>query len=275
MRYILLALLAYATSVQASGTLAVYDVTAKRYVYESNIYRVSSMASITKLMTAMVVLDADQDLTELVPVRGREQSSRIRQRDRISRQDLLELTLVSSDNLAANTLLEHYPGGVTAGIRAMNLLAHKIGAEKTTYVDASGLQAGNTTTAADLVKILLLADTYPVIREMSSKRNSEISVQRSDRNRTWYSRVQSLATNPYAKEHTSFDILVAKTGLTRAAGWCFAVLLEADRRRYVIITLGNTTKESRRKSLDFAVSKISRSHLLLLQDYDAGYNTLY
>lgn len=258
MRYFILALLlSIATPTWSAPTLVVYDMSRDKYVTQNNADAVISIASITKLATVIVVLEARQDLTQILKTRGRERSSRISSGMLLSRLDLIELTLVTSDNLAANTLIENYPGGKSAGLAAMNALAQRLNLKATRYVDASGLNSANTSTAQDLIKILNHASRHEIIRQFSQQDALDITVTKRSKKKTWVEHIRGLATNPYLRSPQTFDVVVAKTGYTTAAGWCLAMLIEIDGQRFSVVSTGNASKDQRKAVLDQAIEKLT------------------
>lgn len=273
-KFLAVLLLCSATVSAHSQLLVVYDLDRKTYVEGRYADSVISIASITKLATAMVVIDAQQDLDQKLPVRGRESSNRISLGVTLTRAELLELLLVTSDNLAAETLLYYYPGGRDSGLQAMNDLAKKIGARDTTYVDASGINSGNKSTAADLIKILDRSSQYDLIRQFSNQNGLELTVVRTSKKRTWIERVIGRATNPYARDPQTFKTVVGKTGYTRAAGFCLAMIVEINDRRYALISAGNVSREARKNTLDRALGRLSLGQLES-QFRDDGYSSLY
>ena len=157
-----------------------------------------SIASITKLMTAMVVLDANQDLEE--NIKG------------TTRLELLQLMLVKSDNKAAETLCENFPGGRNACVSSMNFKAWNLGLRDTHYADPSGLNIMNVSTAQELVKIVLASSEYPVIVKASN--TSEGRIKKKKRYFAFHN------TNPLV---ASKDFIVSKTGYIRASGGCIVM----------------------------------------------------
>ena len=214
-----------------------------------------SIASMTKLMTVLAVIESYQDLDEMLTVTGRERSSRIRRGWKISRQDLIELTLVNSDNLAARTLLTNYPGGLDAGITAMNLIADRIGARDSTFVGPSGLLDGNRSTVSDIVKITVEASRHKIFTDMANKERSDIRAERRvSRTKKIMQWVKGNNTNPFSHEENDFSIIAAKTGLTSAAGWCLTMMIKYQGKTYALVTTGNSNKEARRRMADYLIS---------------------
>lgn len=244
-----------------SQLLVIYDLERKVFIEGQQADMIISIASITKLATAMAVIDAGQDLDHKLKIRGKEASNRIHPGLTLTRRELLELLLVTSDNLAAETLLHHYPGGHKSGLSAMNTMANNIGAKDTVFVDASGINSGNKSTAADLIKILDQSSKYDIIRQFSNQDGLDIAIVKTSKKRTWIEKIIGRATNPYARDPQSFTTVVAKTGYTRAAGFCLAMIIEIDKHRYALISAGNPSRASRKDSLDRALGRLSLGQL--------------
>jgi D-alanyl-D-alanine endopeptidase (penicillin-binding protein 7) len=257
-----------------SQSLVIYDLVGKTYIEGKNADMIISIASITKLVTAMILIDAEQDLDQKLKVRGRETSNRIQPGLTLTRRELLELMLVTSDNLAAEALLNYYPGGNKAGLAAMNRLAENTGAKNTVFVDASGINSGNKSTADDLIKILYRSSGYDLIKQFSNQEGLEIDIVKSAKKRTWIEKIIGRATNPYARDPQTFTTVVAKTGYTRAAGFCLAMIIEINQHRYALISTGNQSRATRKDSLDRALSRLSLGQLES-QFRDDGHNGLF
>lgn len=179
-----------------------------------------SIASITKLMTAMVILDSEQDLNETI--------------NGISRKDLLRLMLIKSDNQAADTLCENYPTGRSGCITAMNLKAQLLGLKETRYVDPSGLGVMNVSTAHELVIIVMAASKYPEIVQASNTHRG----QAHKRKRVWTYH----NTNPLV---ATKEFIVSKTGYIRAAGGCIVMMLETKIGQRIVVLLNSRNTHTR------------------------------
>jgi D-alanyl-D-alanine endopeptidase (penicillin-binding protein 7) len=179
-----------------------------------------SIASITKLMTAMVVLDAHQDLDE--KIKG------------VTRKDLLQLMLVKSDNHASETLCENYPSGRSSCISAMNWKAFGLGLYNTHYVDASGLNVMNVSTAQELVKIVIASSQYPEIVEASNTAHGKIKQKKT------YFAFNN--TNPLV---ATKDFIVTKTGYIHASGGCIVMMLDTKIGRRIVVLLNSKNTHTR------------------------------
>ncbi|WP_312926378.1 D-alanyl-D-alanine endopeptidase, partial [Pseudescherichia sp.] len=160
----------------ASGSAMIVDLQTNKVIYASHPDLVRPIASITKLMTAMVVLDAHLPLDERLKVdisqtpEMRGIYSRVRLNSEISRKNMLLLALMSSENRAAASLAHHYPGGYGAFIRAMNAKAKSLGMVNTRFVEPTGLSIHNVSTARDLTRLLIASKQYPLIGQLSTTR---------------------------------------------------------------------------------------------------------
>lgn len=179
-----------------------------------------SIASITKLMTAMVVLDANQDLEEII--------------NGSTRLELLQLMLVKSNNQAAETLCENYPGGRSTCISAMNYKAWNLGLHQTRYADPSGLNVMNVSTAEELVKIVMAASKYSEITKASNMAQGRIKKKKR------YFAFNN--TNPLV---ATKDFIVSKTGYIRASGGCIVMMLDTNIGRRIVVLLNSRNMKTR------------------------------
>jgi D-alanyl-D-alanine endopeptidase (penicillin-binding protein 7) len=183
---------------------------------------VRPIASITKVFTVLTVMDAKQDLSQYI---------RYNNGMMLTRQELIEMALVKSDNHAAELLCKHYQGGYGNCIGDMNANAYKWGLHQTTLVDATGLLPGNTSTATDLLKLLNIAEQNYLVVHASQKTKVEIKVKKK-----WLIFKQ---TNPLVGHKHEF--VVSKTGTTNAAGGCIILTVKTERglRRVVVLASKN------------------------------------
>lgn len=198
--------------------------------------RTLSIASITKLMTAMVILDARQNLAEVLTItsddidRLKGTGSRLPIGARLTREELLHLALMSSENRAASALARHYPGGARGFIEAMNVKARMIGMWTARFVDSTGLDPRNVASAHDLVKLVSAASAYPLIREFSTTDERYVRVGKG---RLRYGNSNGLVREP------DWEVSLSKTGFIREAGRCL-VMQTWIRGEPVIIVLMNS-----------------------------------
>lgn len=196
-----------------------------------NIDTVRSIASISKLVTAMVVLDAKQDLDEKLTT--------------YTRSQLLQLTLVKSDNRAAQTLCEYYPGGTARCIYAMNVKMKTLGLEQTSFFEPTGLSVFNVSTARELIKLVQAAQDYPEIVEASKTSQVKIKLKKK-----WFIFNN---TNPIIGKRHSF--IVSKTGYINASGGCIVMMLDTDIGRRIVVVLGSKNTRTRIPEAEFIAMK--------------------
>lgn len=196
---------------------------------------VTPIASVTKLMTALVVLESGAPLDEWLPVVERHfpaaanAYSRIRPKSEATRKDLVHLAMMSSENYAAYLLARHHPGGYDAFIAAMNAKARELGMLNSRFVDSSGLSDQNVSTATDLMKLANAAFQHELIREVST-RPSQWMRFREPRYGLQYGN-----TNPLVRS-SRWDVLMSKTGYLDAAGRCLVMVVNmADKPRVVVL----------------------------------------
>jgi D-alanyl-D-alanine carboxypeptidase/D-alanyl-D-alanine endopeptidase (penicillin-binding protein 7) len=193
------------------------------------------IASLTKLMTAMVVLDAQQDPNELLRIEAADTDRFRHSRGGVavgtvaSRGSLLELALLASDNRAASALARHYPGGLEAFDSAMQRKIHALGLYSTSIEEPTGLSPNNVSSAQDMVKVLRAAARYPLISQITSQRSRTVLV---DGRRRVVPNTNRLVGAP------GWNVLLSKTGFTNDAGRSLAMRAEAAGRKVTIVLLG-------------------------------------
>ncbi len=254
-------LLAQELDLRASAALVV-DQKSGAALYAKNIDVPTSIASITKLMTAMVTLDAALSMDEEIEVndddvdRLKGTGSRLALGARLTREELLHLALIASENRAASALSRIYPGGRLAFVNAMNRKAREIGMHDSHFVDSTGLNSGNRATAADLVKMVDAAYRYPMIREISSTGSYDVTlpgtqvvkVRKNGKMRKEYRSVQRHVafnnTNSLTRSE-DWDIGVSKTGYINEAGHCLVMQTRIADHRVIIVLLDSIGKWGR------------------------------
>ena len=214
-------------------------------ILEKNADRTQSIASITKLMTAIIVLNAHQDLGEELRLNFKNATTYHTKLPRtlktLSRGELLQLAIVKSDNFAAYTLCENYPGGVDRCIAEMNHEALEFGMYSTHFTDPTGLDQGNQSNARDLVKLVLVASRHPEITEASGKPLVSIQVKK----RWW----DFWNTNSLVRKNSE-NVIVSKTGYIHESGGCVVMLLDTDLGQRVIVLLGSKNTRTRIPELE-------------------------
>jgi D-alanyl-D-alanine endopeptidase (penicillin-binding protein 7) len=222
-------------NIQSTGVL-VFDPATGNTLFSKNADTAAPIASITKIMTAMVVLDAKLAMDEAVEITTEDidliknSSSRLPIGSHFRRDDLMRLALMASDNRAASALGRNYPGGLPAFVAAMNEKARSLGAGNTRYVDSSGLSPGNVSTPADLGKIVAAASGYDLIREYSTTGAVNVQLPESKRKLTFVN------TNALVR-NSDWKIGLSKTGYISEAGKCLVMQAMIANTPVVIVLL--------------------------------------
>ncbi|MFZ6658940.1 D-alanyl-D-alanine endopeptidase [Undibacterium sp. TJN19] len=230
-----------------SSVAYVVDQSSSKVLFEKNSEVSLPIASITKLMTSLVVVEAHQDMDEIIEVTNEDidkekgTSSRLKIGAKLSRSDMLHIALMSSENRAASALGRNYPGGLTAFIAAMNSKAQQLGMSDTHYVDSSGLSSQNRASARDLVKLVNAAYQHPVIRQYST--DSKYVVAPGGRTLE-YGTSNKLVANP------AWEIGLQKTGYIAEAGRCLVMQAIIEGRAIVMVFLDSKGKYSRLADAD-------------------------
>ena len=223
-----------------------YDITEYQMVYNRS--EVRSIASITKLFTATTILRHGLDLDEKVKVTGKA-SGRFSRGAMVPRIDLMRAMLISSDNLAAETLAHSYPGGFDKFISDTNQWVRGTGLTSTKIVDASGLLAGNVSTIDNLVALLYRIKDHDIIQEISNERTTTLKLPKGKKT----VKINLRNTNPTLFQ---FDnIIISKTGFTNPAGRCVAMLVKKEDRLYAVIVLGQPNVKERSQLANELISK--------------------
>ena len=222
-------------NVRSTGVL-VLDPTTGQTLFAKNADQQAPIASITKLMTAMVVLDANLPLDEAIELTTddidtiKNTHSKLPIGSRFRRDDLMRLALMASDNRAASALGRSYPGGLSAFVNAMNAKAQSLGLSQTHYVDSSGLSPQNVSSPADLGKLVAAASNYDLIREYTT--TSGVTVQLPDSRR----KLSFVNTNALVR-HSDWKIGLSKTGYINEAGKCLVMQAMIANQPVVIVLL--------------------------------------
>jgi D-alanyl-D-alanine endopeptidase (penicillin-binding protein 7) len=222
-------------NVLSSGVL-VFDPNTGQTLFSKNADQVSPIASITKLMTAMVVLDAKLTMEEPIELTTddldllKNTRSRLPIGSHFRRDDLLRLALMASDNRAASALGRNYPGGIAAFVTAMNAKAVALGLTQTHYVDSSGLSPANVSSPQDLAKLVAAAAKYPMIKEYSTTGAVNVTLPDSKR------KLNFVNTNALVR-NSDWQIGLSKTGYINEAGKCLVMQAQIGNQPIVIVLL--------------------------------------
>ena len=225
----------------ASSTAVVLDADTGEVLYSKNAERERPIASITKLMTAMVVLDAQLAMDEMLTISRddidylKNTYSRLRVGTRQSRKEMLRLALMASENRAAAVLSRYYPGGRDAFLAAMNLKAERLGMSHTHFVDSTGLSERNVASATDLGHLVRAASSYPLIRDFSTTPKQTVRFPSPG-----YS-LDFANTNRLVRAG-KWDIELSKTGYTNEAGRCLVMKTRVGSRPLVMVLLNSRGK---------------------------------
>ncbi len=241
----------------ASAVLA-YDVNTNEVLYEKNADEPLPIASISKLMTALVIVESGVNLNERFPVSkddfvASSARSKLRMDMTLSRRQALHLALMSSDNRAAHFLARTYPGGVPTFVRDMNTKAAMLGMTDTVFYDSIGLNNENKASAIDLSRLIASAAEYEIIKDLSTTAQAEFSLGRRS--------VVSRTTNALVADGT-WDIELQKTGLTTAAGYCMVMQTNINGRPVAMIFLDAPNKYARKNDAEKLHNWLGRSSYL-------------
>ena len=227
-----------------SSAALVFDERDNEVILERNTGEIMPVASLSKLMTAMVILDADLDMDEVITIsssdkdRIRYSRSRLRKGMQFTRKDCLLIALAASENRAALALARTWPGGTDGFVQAMNQKADELSLKRTKFADAAGLSNDNVSTAQELMRLVKAASEYPLIREFTTLTKDSIIDQNSGREIVFGN------TNRLVKK-ISWPISLSKTGFTKEAGNCLVMQTKINDRPVIIVLLESWGKLSK------------------------------
>ena len=232
----------FSALVLKSSAVLVKDQSSGAVIFEKNSQAILPIASITKLMTAMVSLDAQPNLLETLTISSDDvdmlkgTSSRLRVGAQMTREEMLRIALMSSENRAASSLSRHYPGGREAFVAAMNRKAKDLDLGDTRFEDPTGLTKANVSSPRDLAKMVDAAYQYPLIREFTTSASGEVTVS----GRTMqYNNTNSLVKN------SAWEIGLSKTGYIAEAGKCLVMQAWMNQKPVIIVLLDSWGKLTR------------------------------
>ena len=220
----------------ASGSAMLVDLQTNKVIYASNPDVVVPIASVTKLMTGMVVLDAKQNMDEYISINISDTPemkgvfSRVKLNSEMPRKEMLLITLMSSENRAAASLAHHYPGGYAAFIAAMNAKAKALGMNSTRYVEPTGLSIHNVSTARDLSKLVQAARKYPMLTQLSTTKEKTVSFRKPNY-------TLGFSNTDHLINRANWDIKLTKTGFTNQAGHCLVLVTSMGNRPVSLVIL--------------------------------------
>lgn len=203
-----------------------------RVLKGENTDEVHPIASISKLMTVMVVIDAHQNLDEHI--------------GKYTREQLIQLALVKSDNSAADALCNNYPNGRDSCVKAMNEKAQSLYMTHTRYVEPTGLSVFNVSTAEDLVNLVMEASKYPIVNAAAHTSTAKIKIKKK-----W---IVFRNTNPIIGYNQ--HIIVSKTGYIRASGGCLVMMLDTEVGKRILVLLGSKNTHTRIPEAEIIIRNI-------------------
>jgi len=222
----------------------VYDAESGDIIYQKKAHEKSSIASLTKLMTAMVIIDSNLDLDKKITITKNDfdkikgTTSRLWLGSELSRKELLSIALIASDNRAASAISNSYPGGKKAFVQAMNVKAKQLGMDDTLFADPTGLDKNNISTAIDLVKMTQAAQQYPLIRELSTSSYYEVHIKNKKIKLNYNN------TNLLVRQGL-WNIDISKTGYIREAGKCLIMQTMVMDKPIIMVFLKSYGKYTR------------------------------
>jgi D-alanyl-D-alanine endopeptidase (penicillin-binding protein 7) len=225
-----------------SGSFYILDQSGSKVLAARNAGVAAPIASITKLMTALVVLEAGQPMNALIPITQDDvratagSHSRLASGAKISRADLLHVALLASENRAAHALCRAYPGGLPACVRAMNRKAKSLGMTSARFVEPTGLSSANVSSPADLAKLVRATAANPTIRKYSTDADHTVNVK---------GRAVAFRNTNTLVDNAEWDVTVQKTGYIADAGRCLVMQSVIDGRDVVIVLLNSWGKLTR------------------------------
>lgn len=216
-----------------------YDVTNSRVVEGTLDHSEVSIASISKLMTVYTVLKENQDLHEILEVTGRRTpNTKLSKGMRLSRIDLINLALIGSDNLAAQTLSENFPVGYSYFISKMNQHSQELGMANTRFVEPTGLSPMNYSSISDIILLTNAVHEFDIIKDAAKARTVTVNTVRGKKK----VKITSNSTSMFFGKE---GIVAIKTGFTKAAGFCITMLVQNNDKTFNITILGAKTKRER------------------------------
>ena len=222
----------------------IYDAETGDIIFQKKANEKSSIASLTKLMTAMVLIDSNLDLNKKIRITKKDfdkikgTTSRLWLGSELSRKELLSIALIASDNRAASAISNSYPGGKKAFVQAMNVKAKQLGMDNTSFSDPTGLDKDNISTALDLVKMTQAAQQYPLIRKLSTSSYYEAHIKNKKIKLNYNN------TNLLVRQGL-WDIDISKTGYIREAGKCLIMQTTVLNKPIIMVFLKSYGKYTR------------------------------
>ncbi len=212
------------------------DLQTNKVIYASNPDVVVPIASVSKLMTGLIVLEAKQNMDEYIDINITDTPemkgvfSRVKIGSQMPRKEMLLIALMSSENRAAASLAHHYPGGYAAFIAAMNAKAKALGMTSTHYVEPTGLSIHNVSTARDLSKLLAYARKFPMLSQLSTTKEKTVAFRKPNY-------TLGFSNTDHLINRANWDIKLTKTGFTNQAGHCLVLVTSMGNRPVSLVIL--------------------------------------
>jgi len=249
----------------SATSTVVYNVTNGEVLQGSLTSPQVSIASISKLLTVYTVLKENQNLNEKLTVKSnRTPNTKLQRGMVLTRKELINMSLISSDNLASITLAENYPGGQSSFVSRMNDYAKKIGMHNSNFVEPTGLSAMNHSTVNDLILLTNAVSKFDIVKSAAqtqkiittpegvTKKYKKTNKKKKNKNNKPFV-IMSKATSTYFGHD---GVITIKTGFTRAAGFCITMLVVSNDQLYNITVLGAKTKQERQKIIEKSLNFI-------------------
>lgn len=235
----------------ASANSVVYNVTNKEVIQGELSSKEVSIASLSKLMTVYTVLSQGQDLDEKLSVKSRKlTNSKVSKGMVVTRRDLLGLALIASDNTAAVTLAENFPGGQNYFVYMMNKHADDLHMSHSGFVEPTGLSPMNYSSVQDIVKLTQAVSQFDIVTTAAQAHGTTARFSKGKKS-------SNVKGNPTIKYFGRDGVITIKTGFTRAAGFCVTMLVKVNDQLYNITVLGAKTKQERQKIVENSLKSIN------------------
>jgi len=254
MRKIFVTLLLAPLMAIANTNSVVYNITNDTVMVGSMASQQVSIASISKLMTVYTVLHHQQNLEEKLVVKSNKTpNTRLSKGMVLTRKELIDMALISSDNIAAITLAENFPGGYTYFVSMMNTHAKELGMNDSGFIEPTGLSPMNYSTIGDIILLTKAVSEFEIVKQAAGTQRVVATPKKTSKKE----KVKKvIANNPTSSFFGREGIITIKTGFTRAAGFCITLLVSANNQLYNITVLGARSKEERQKIVENSLKQI-------------------
>lgn len=249
-RFLILWLLFLPLIAIAKPDMIIYNASQNKVIEGQTQPHEVSIASISKLMTVYTILQGNPDMDERLAVTGDKTSNtHISKGMTLRREDLIKLSLISSDNLASITLAEHYPGGKIAFVKRMNQNAKLLNMNNTGFTEPSGLSAMNYSTLIDIIHLTNAVSQYSIVNDAANTKQVTANTTKGKRNII-------ITSHPTSVFFGTQGIVAIKTGFTKAAGFCITLAVKSNDQLYNIVVLGAKNASERNKLIEKALKLV-------------------